>query len=84
MSNRDDDLAYGDPPRDRGPGQEGADRSLVGDTFSFLKSKYKQSQHPQPEANYGYTEQPPSSGNQQYSYNPTSYVSRSAKDRATY
>lgn len=75
MANRDDDLAYGDTPRDRAAPSQGTDRSIVGDTFKFLKNKYQESQHPQPQQNFGYTDQPPSSGGYQGSYDPNSYVS---------
>jgi phospholipase D1/2 len=80
MSNRQDDLAYGeDHSKDRGSGSQGTDRGIVGDTFKFLKNKYQQSQHPQSQQSYGYTEQPGSSGGQQYTPAPGSYVSSPLK-----
>jgi phospholipase D1/2 len=84
MSNREDDHAYGDDySKDRGAGSQGADRGIVGDTFKFLKNKYQQSQHSsQSQPNYGYTEQPYSSGGQQYpSGQQSSYVSTTHSSR---
>ena len=79
MSNKQDDLAYGeDYSKDRGSNSQGTDRGIVGDTFKFLKNKYQQSQHSQPaQQSYGYTEQPFTSGGQQYAPGQAGYVSYS-------
>ena len=76
MSNREDDLAYGDEyGNDRSSNSQGADRGVVGDTFKFLKNKYKQSQQPQQsQPSYGYTEQANSSSGQQYKPDQVGYV----------
>lgn len=75
MSDREEDLAYGhDHSKDRG--SEGTDRGFVSDTFKFLKSKHQQSQHQShTQPSYGYTEQPYSSGSQQYTPGQSGYVS---------
>jgi hypothetical protein len=76
MSDREEDLAYGhDHSKDRG--SEGTDRGFVSDTFKFLKSKHQQSQHQShTQPSYGYTEQPYSSGSQQYTPGQSGYVSQ--------
>jgi hypothetical protein len=81
MSKREDDLAYGDDyGKDRGAGSQSTDRGIVGDTFNFLKTKYKQSQQPQQpqqsQSPYGYSEQANQSGGQQYNPTQSGYVSR--------
>ncbi|KAL2797585.1 hypothetical protein BJX66DRAFT_86734 [Aspergillus keveii] len=71
MSHNQDDLAYGqyhsDPQR---AGEQGSARSLVGDTFNMLKSKYKTHQSSQSGAPPGSQNQPPSHG-----YAPPTYGS---------
>ena len=64
MSNQPDDLAYGeDDEQSRGAGGPEGDRGIVGDTFRFIKDRYKQSQQPQQQYGYG---QPQSGPQQQY------------------
>jgi phospholipase D1/2 len=78
MSRKEDDLAYGDDyGKDRGAGSQSTDRGIVGDTFNFLKTKYKQSQQPQQsQSPYGYTEQSSQPGGQQYNPTQAGYVSQ--------
>jgi hypothetical protein len=53
MSNQQDEQAYGEEyEQSRGVGEEG-DRGIVGDTFRYLKGRYKQSQQPQQQYGYG-------------------------------
>ena len=76
MSNKEDALAYGDDySNERGSGPQGTDRGIVGDTFKFLKTKYKQAQQPaQSQSPYGYTEQAQGSTNKQYQTGQGGYV----------
>jgi hypothetical protein len=54
MSNQQDELAYGEEyEQSRGAGGQDEDRGIVGDTFRYLKGRYKQSQQPQQQYGYG-------------------------------
>jgi phospholipase D1/2 len=69
MSHNQDDLAYGQYHSDsQRAGEQGSARSLVGDTFNMLKSKYKTHQSSQSGAPPGSQSQPPSHG-----YAPPTY-----------
>ncbi|KAL3445642.1 hypothetical protein BJX65DRAFT_309841 [Aspergillus insuetus] len=71
MSHNQDDLAYGQYHSDsQRAGEQGSARSLVGDTFNMLKSKYKTHQSSQSGAPPGSQNQPPSQG-----YPPPTYGS---------
>lgn len=76
MSNKEDALAYGDDySQERGSNPRGTDRGIVGDTFKFLKTKYKQTQQPtQSQSPYGYTEQAQVPTNQQHQAGQGGYV----------
>ena len=70
MSNQQDDLAYGEEySQSRGADGQG-DRGIVGDTFRFIKERYKQSQ--QPQQAYGYGQQQTGPGGQAYNVGPQS------------
>jgi len=73
MSNQQDDLAYGPEEYDqsRGGGDREGDRGIVGDTFRYLKGKYKQSQQPQQAYGYGQQQQT-GPGGQVYNVGPQS------------
>lgn len=54
MSNQQDDLDYGEGyEQSRGAGGPQEDRGIVGDTFQYLKGRYKQSHQPQQQYGYG-------------------------------
>jgi phospholipase D1/2 len=64
MSNQPDEPAYGeDYEQSRGSGGPEGDRGIVGDTFRYLKGRYKQSQQPQQQYGYG---QPQTGQQQEY------------------
>jgi phospholipase D1/2 len=70
MSNQQDNPAYGEE-YDQSRGADGqGDRGIVGDTFRFLKERYKQSQ--QPQQAYGYGQQQTGPGGQAYNVGPQS------------
>src|SRR2546429_425344 len=72
MSNQPDDPAYGEEyDQSRGAGDQEGDRGIVGDTFRYLKGKYKQSQQPQQAYGYGQQQQT-GPGGQVYTIEPQS------------
>ncbi len=85
MSNQEDDLAYGEYDRSRGPNTQDGDRGLVGDTFRYFKGRYKQSQ--QSQQPYGEQFDPsqphstgrPPSGQQQYGSSNQGYGSNQSQ-----
>jgi hypothetical protein len=73
MSNQQDDPAYGEEyDQSRGVGDQEGDRGIVGDTFRYLKGKYKQSQQPQQAYGSGQQQQQTGPGGQVYNVGPQS------------
>ena len=74
MSNQPDDLAYSEEyDQSRGVGGQEGERGIVGDTFRYLKERYKQSQQSQQPYGYGQqqtSQQQTGPGGQAYNVGP--------------